>query len=111
MHHYYANIVGTYWPPERRYIDEKYQTIPFPFAEMPAREFSMKTEWDLSEFMGYLGTWSATQQFLQKNEQNPLDMIHRALAKVWGQADLRQAVRWPLHLRLGRVTVPLTSQP
>jgi len=104
VHHYYMNVVGPYWPPERRYIDEKYRTIPFPFAEVPVPEFHMKMEWSLDEFMRYLHTWSATQRFLEKNEQNPLDMIHRALARAWGQAGVRQTVRWPIYLRLGKIT-------
>lgn len=44
VQHYYRNIVGPYWPPERHYIDEKYETIPFPFVEMPTLEFHMKAE-------------------------------------------------------------------
>lgn len=103
VRHYYMNVVGPYWPPERRYIDEKYRTIPFPFAELPAPEFHMKAEWRLNDFMGYLQTWSATQQFRQKNDQNPLDIVHRMLAKTWGPAHERRTIRWPLYLRLGKV--------
>ena len=29
--HYYSEILKNYWPPERKWVDEKYQTIPFPF--------------------------------------------------------------------------------
>lgn len=104
VQHYYTNIVGPYWPPERRYIDEKYETIPFPFAELPTPELHMKVEWDLNEFMGYLHTWSATQRFEKKNEQNPLNMVHRLLVKTWGDPQTRQTVRWPLYLRLGKVS-------
>ena len=103
VQHYYTNIVGPYWPPERRFIDEKYQTIPFPFVEFPAPEFYMKAEWDLNEFMGYLHTWSATQRFQQKNEQNPLDIVHRLLVKTWGEPQTRQTVRWPVYLRMGQM--------
>ena len=104
VHHYYSNIVGPYWPPERRYIDEKYETLSFPFAELPAPEFYIKAEWDLNEFMGYLQTWSATQRFWQENDQNPLDIVHRLLVKAWGEPQARQTVHWPLYLRIGRVT-------
>lgn len=103
VQHYYMNIVGPYWPPERHYIDEKYATIPFPFVELPAPEFYMKAEWDLNEFMGYLHTWSATQRFQKENEQNPLDIVRRMLVKTWGEPQARQTVRWPLYLRIGRV--------
>jgi SAM-dependent methyltransferase len=62
----YVNIVGKYWPPERRWVDEVYGTLPFPFKEVKAPFFSMITEWDLPEFMGYLRTWSAVQRFMEK---------------------------------------------
>jgi SAM-dependent methyltransferase len=104
VQHYYANIVGPYWPPERRYIDEKYATLPFPFAELPAPEFYMQAEWDLNEFMGYLHTWSATQRFQEKHEQNPLDIVHWIMVQAWGEPRARQTVRWPIYLRLGRLS-------
>jgi len=107
VHHYYRNVVGPCWPPERRYIDEKYQTVPFPMVELPAPEFTMKEEWDLNDFIGYLRTWSATREFQRKNEEDPLRMVHRALARAWGEPEARLAVRWPLYLRLGRVTAPI----
>ena len=110
VHHYYMNVVGSCWPPERRYIDEKYQTVPFPMAELPAPEFHMEKEWDLNDFIGYLRTWSATREFQRKNEEDPLRMIHRALAKAWGEAEARLAVRWPIYLRLGRVTAPTATR-
>ncbi len=131
VHHYYKNIVGPYWPPERRYIDEKYRTIPFassapssahgilgsvggtslyhsscatpPFVELPTPEFYMKTEWDMNDLIGYLHTWSATQLCQRKNEQDPIDIIRRALAKAWGREGAQLTVRWPVYLRAGRV--------
>ncbi len=55
--------------------------------------------------MGYLNTWSATPRFQQMNEQNPLDMVRRLLVKTWSDPQRRQTLRWPLYLRLGKVTV------
>lgn len=109
VQHYYTNIVGPYWPPERRYIDEKYQTVPFPFVEIPAPEFYIKHEWDLNELIGYLLTWSAAQQFQKQNQQNPIHLVHRALAKAWGPEHERRAIRWPLYLRLGKVSAPIAN--
>ncbi len=103
VHHYYKNIVGAYWPPERHYIDEKYRTVPFPFLELPVPEFYMKAEWDMNDLIGYLHTWSATRLCERKNEQNPIDIVRRALARAWGPETARLTVRWPIYLRLGRV--------
>jgi len=109
VHHYYTNVVGPYWPPERHYIDEKYQTVPFPMVELPAPEFFMKEKWDLNDFLGYLRTWSATREFQRANEEDPLLIVNRALAKAWGAAEVHHTVRWPLYLRLGRVTAPIAA--
>ncbi|MBI3778982.1 MAG: class I SAM-dependent methyltransferase [Gammaproteobacteria bacterium] len=103
VHHYYKNIVGPYWPAERHYIDEKYRTIPFPFLELPTPEFYMKAEWNMNDMIGYLHTWSATQRCQRKNEQNPIDIVRRALARAWGPETAQQTVRWPIYLRLGRM--------
>jgi SAM-dependent methyltransferase len=104
VRHYYKNIVGSFWPPERRYIDEKYQTVPFPFVELPAPEFIMRAEWNLNEFIGYLRTWSAAQRYQDKNAQDPLDLIRGKLAKAWSPAEQRLTIQWPVYLRLGTVT-------
>ena len=31
INHFYKDIIGSHWDPKRRYIDENYTTIPFPF--------------------------------------------------------------------------------
>jgi SAM-dependent methyltransferase len=111
VHHYYMNVVGPYWPPERHYIDEKYRTVPFPLAELPAPEFTMKEEWDLNDLIGYLRTWSATREFQRKNQEDPLPMIRRALARAWGEPETRLAICWPIYLRLGKVTAPMATRP
>ena len=35
--HFYTAVVGPYWDAERRYVDDRYRTIPFPFLEIPQR--------------------------------------------------------------------------
>jgi ubiquinone/menaquinone biosynthesis C-methylase UbiE len=42
VQHYYQNIVGPYWPPERRLVEEGYRTIPFPFIEITAPAIHME---------------------------------------------------------------------
>jgi len=37
---FYRNVTGPYWPRERRYVEERYASLPFPFEEIPASAFS-----------------------------------------------------------------------
>ena len=96
---YYHNIVGSYWDSERKYLDENYQTIPFPFDEIETKKFSNTFEWTFEQLIGYLGTWSATQHYKDKNLQNPIDLIYKDLKISWEKGD--KQVHFPLLLRMG----------
>jgi len=98
---YYTNIVGTYWPPDRRHIESGYRTIAFPLTEVVAPPFVMTAQWGLAALLGYLDTWSATRRFLAARGEHPLGELKPRLTKAWGEAEAR-AVEWPLFVRAGR---------
>ena len=100
--HFYHDIIGEYWDAERRYIDEDYKTIPFPFKEMYVeKQFSNTLTWTFEQLTGYLETWSATQHYIKKNNSNPLGLIHDSLKESWEKSD--KQVTFPLLLRIGRL--------
>jgi SAM-dependent methyltransferase len=103
VRHYYHDIVGPYWPPERKFIDESYRTIPFPLQEIKAPPIRMATKWSLSDYIGYLHTWSATQRYQQTHLRNPVEEIAAALTSAWGE-QARRTILWPIHVRAGRVS-------
>jgi SAM-dependent methyltransferase len=95
-------IVGPYWPPERRYVDEGYRTIPFPFAEITPPLLHLEALWALDDFVGYLDTWSATKRYEQRHRTSPIDLVRLDLLAAWGDPEERKVVQWPLHMRVGR---------
>lgn len=99
---FYTDIIGRYWDEERRYIDEAYQTIPFPFTEIPAPSFSITNTWTLEHLLGYLQTWSAVKHYQNKNNRNPVDLIRQQLQAAWGNEEAK-TVRFPLLLRIGKI--------
>ena len=99
---FYRNVLASYWPPERRHVDDGYRSLPFPFAELDAPAFEIRLEWRLADLAGYVGTWSAVWALEQAEGPGPFATFRRALAGVWGSAAVR-TVRWPLALRVGRV--------
>ena len=98
---FYAEVVGQYWPPERRYVDQGYRTLPFPWREEAAPAFVLETDWDLENIMGYLATWSAVQRCKDQLGQDPLPDLRPQLAALWPSMGARR-LRWPIHLRVGR---------
>jgi ubiquinone/menaquinone biosynthesis C-methylase UbiE len=101
---YYANIVGPYWPPERRLVEEGYRTIPFPFTEITPPAFRMEAHWTLEQLLGYFSTWSATSRFKKATGQDPLPSLAARLTEVWGEVESSRRVVWPLSVRIGRLT-------
>ena len=61
---FYTNVVGPYWPPERRHVEAGYRTLPFPFEEVAAPEFELELDWSLEQVVGYVSSWSATARYL-----------------------------------------------
>ncbi len=102
IHLFYFAIIGTYWDAERRYIDEDYKTIPFPFEEIYIeKQFSNTFTWTFEQLIGYLETWSAVQHYIKQNDSNPLDIIRDDLKESWEKSD--KQVTFPLLLRIGRL--------
>jgi ubiquinone/menaquinone biosynthesis C-methylase UbiE len=99
---YYANVVGPYWPPERRFVEDGYRTLPFPFPEITPPAFHMEAQWTLAQLLGYFGTWSATNRYIKTTGRNPLEPLSTTLKNVWGDVDVSRKVMWPLAMRIGR---------
>lgn len=100
--HFYGEVIGKYWDEERKYIDQQYATIPFPFEEIQTPTFMNIQYWTLEHLMGYLNTWSAVKHFIGQNGYNPIVQLRSKIEQLWGNAPTR-AIRFPLLLRIGRV--------
>jgi SAM-dependent methyltransferase len=98
---FYTDVVGRYWPPERRYVEQGYRTLPFPWREEAVPDFGLETGWGLEEVMGYLATWSAVQHYKDQLGRDPLPELRAQLVALWPAAETRR-LRWPVHLRVGR---------
>lgn len=98
--HFYENVVGPYWPPERRHVENAYRDLPFPWREVTVPQFQLRLDWALEDFIGYVGTWSATQRYTKVSAADPLPALRDEIAPLWGSNS--RPVVWPLHLRVGR---------
>ncbi|OWY21587.1 class I SAM-dependent methyltransferase [Sphingobacteriales bacterium UPWRP_1] len=97
--HYYNQILDGFWAKERAYVETRYASVPFPFTETPAPMFRMEVQYNLSQFTGFLNSWSATQKYLQQHGQNPLELVYEQLLEAWGNAGLVRTVAFPVFMR------------
>ena len=100
---FYSEIVGPYWPPERRHIEAGYRTLPFPFEEVPAPEFGLEFEWDIEQVLGYVSSWSATARYKKALGTDPVPQLRESLSAAWPGTGAQVAIRMPLGMRAGRL--------
>lgn len=100
---FYENIVGGFWQKERRYIDQKLLTLPFPFEENLAPNFKMQTSWNLDQLCAYFETWSATQAFIKDKGYNPVTDLKEKLTSFWKAPRDAKTISFDLHARFGNV--------
>lgn len=102
----YKQILGVYWDKERRLIDKHYQTIPFPFDEIPtagdpAPEFAINSQWTRKQLIGYISSWSSVQHYIRELHDSPLPWFEDAIAPYWKPREKKE-VCFPVFMRLGR---------
>jgi SAM-dependent methyltransferase len=110
VNRYYYDVVGPFWPPERKLI-EQFVDLPFPFREIEPPSFKMTANWSLEHLLGYLQTWSSTQRFIAAEAADPLNQIRDELHRVWGNADQTRTVTWPVVLRVGSKATGTRKSP
>ncbi len=99
---FYTDKIGAYWAPERRYIDDHYATIPFPFEEIdqPTEPLFMQVNWSLENMEGYLNSWSSVQKYISEHGINPVDEVVERLKPLW-ESTIK--VVFPIYLKMGKV--------
>lgn len=97
--HFYNNIIGPYWDPERKYLEEEYTTIPFPFKKIETSGFVINYTWSLEQLMEYLRSWSAVNHFQKAEQFDPVKEIEAPLRERFGKEG---EVTFPVLLRVGR---------
>lgn len=97
-----TETVGPYWPPERRFVDEGYATIAFPFARVAAPALCIEERWTRAQLIGYAKTWSSTTRFAAANGVDPLVAFDQELRPAWPDEEQRR-VEWPLTILAGRI--------
>ncbi len=106
VRHFYHDVVGPYWPPERRHVEEGYRSFDFPFEPVALPATAIEVDWRLGDFLGYADTWSAVRELEKAAGREPIEAFRRDLAGAWGDPDLRRLVRFPISVRVGRLNDP-----
>lgn len=100
---FHDNVVGEFWLAENKLIDAGYATIPFPFQEIETPDFFIRKQASLAELLGHLRSWSATQKYIDRYDENPIEPLSQKLQQYWGNSKTEKEITWKLITRIGKV--------
>ncbi len=103
VHRLYEDVLGDYWPPERRLVERQYRDIQFPFDTCFEQQFQMSRQWNLQQLCNYITSWSALQRYMAAQGDNPLHLIYDELVAAWGgDSGVAIELSWPLIVKLAK---------
>lgn len=91
-----------YWPDQRWYVRNKYQTLPFPYKTWETPPFACTMNWNKAQWLNYVQSWSAYDNYKRKNSAEPLPVLLAELDPLWPEAEIK-SVMWPIHLKCARL--------
>lgn len=100
---FYKDVVGPYWPPERRHVENGYREFDFPFREFQAPPLAIEVSWRAADLIGYADTWSAVREAEKALGRQPIEAFRRDLLDAWGDPERRRPIGFPLSFRIGRL--------
>ncbi|MCP3870617.1 MAG: class I SAM-dependent methyltransferase [Gammaproteobacteria bacterium] len=96
----YHHTLGSFWPAERKAVEQGYRAMQFPLREIEPPDFHMSKQWDLPHLIGYLSTWSAVKAYRKAQGADPLDGLEEQLSSAWGEDANTRQVTWPLTVKV-----------
>ncbi|CAA0829846.1 S-adenosyl-L-methionine-dependent methyltransferases superfamily protein [Striga hermonthica] len=110
LQRYYTDGAGPYWDPARKFVEEKYETIDFPFEPVDGLEnngpfrFDSEKVMDLEGYLTYLKSWSAYQTAKEKGVELLTDDVVEGFTRAWNEdGKIEKVVIFPVYLRIGKI--------
>ncbi|HJV07115.1 MAG TPA: class I SAM-dependent methyltransferase [Chromobacteriaceae bacterium] len=98
----YLSIVRPFWSSCSRLLWDGYREVGCHLPAVHPPQFVISMQWDLSQLLGYLRTWSATKLCMQSLGSGVLDDAQDQIMRAWGSPLLIRQVTMPLHVIAGR---------
>ncbi|NJN43173.1 MAG: class I SAM-dependent methyltransferase [Flammeovirgaceae bacterium] len=101
LDHFYTEFIGAYWDTERRLVETRYANLEFPFREKEYWTNQIITSWSYEDFIGYVNTWSAVQNYIKVHQSNPVDHHFEKIKPLFNENKID--VSFPLFLWTSKI--------
>ena len=102
FYRFYFDVVGPYFAPGARLVDDLYATLQRPGRPLAAPSFDVRASWKLEQLIDFVHSWSGAVTYRERTGHDPVDVIREELVALWGPGDTVHQLVWPLHIRITR---------
>ena len=105
---FYSKTLKGYWHKERWHIDNEYAEVDLPFRNTERHNIAMSKTSLLSDFIGYVSSWSGYQNYCEKNPKNRvLENLEESLKLLLSSTsekteDVSLEIKFPVFMILGQ---------
>lgn len=99
---YLRDVIYPYWSHQVQCLWNGYQDSQMPFEAIACPHLSLSMQWNLSELVNYVRTWSATRQCLEATGTAWFSEFRDRLQHEWGDPTEKRSVTMALHLQMGQ---------
>ena len=96
-----VSIIKPYFSSRIQLLYDGYCHVGFPFEPIQVPLMEIEVAWNLSNFLDYIHTWSATRQCMQQQGMEFYETASSKLSSVWGDPQARKKVTMKMHIIAG----------
>ena len=100
---FYRDVVGPYYPPGVRLVDERYSGIELPGEELTTPSFHASVRWNARQVASFVRTWSAVPIYIDATKRDPVPTLEAEVEAAFGGPDIARDLSFPLYLRAARL--------
>jgi SAM-dependent methyltransferase len=101
---FYNDVLGPYYPPHVRLVDERYAGIHLPGEELNPPSFHSTVRWNAGQVAGFVRTWSAVPIYIGATKRDPVPELEAEIAAAFGGPDVVRELSFPLYVRAARLS-------
>lgn len=99
----YWQLTHTFWPEERKHVENNYLELPFPFRPLDFPDFFIHKDLNFDEMVGYIRTWSAYKNAQKQAQTHAFETFFTQLEHAWGTKTKRHPITWPISVKVGKM--------
>ncbi|XP_002531495.2 putative methyltransferase DDB_G0268948 [Ricinus communis] len=110
FHPFYTIDSEPFWSSGRKWVDDKYTNIHFPFEPVEGvdhtgpHRFVIEKVMSLDDYFTYLRSWSAYQTAKERGVDLLKDEVTKEFKNAWNKdGEDKKVVKFPIYLRIGKV--------